>query len=130
MFYFIGVWGGLGACLEGTRRRDNRVVATVPRTVVPQEKIAKALLKAEAALRPDVIRIRWGAGTDWTGDHSLFFRVVLSDDASKPKHLQEVAQRVADTIVNEVQNEAFGFNAYFNFRSKTEQDALKEPAWA
>lgn len=56
--------------------------------------------------------------------------MLLSDDAVEPKRLQEVAQRVALKLDGEVQSENFGLHAYFNFRSKSEQDKLKEPTWA
>jgi hypothetical protein len=65
-----------------------------------------------------------------TGDPSIFFRVLLSDDAAKPNRLGEVAQKITAKLTGEVQAENFGFHTYFNFRSKSEQDMLKEPAWA
>lgn len=102
----------------------------VPLGRVNQAQIASAVKSAEAALAPDVVRIRYSFGTDWTGDPSIFFRVVLSDDASRKTQLSETAQRVALTILNEVDAEQLGLHSYFNFRSLSEQAQLKEPAWA
>jgi hypothetical protein len=102
----------------------------VPSGFVHQGKVDEAVRRAEASLIPDVVLIRYSIGSDWTGDPSIFFRVLLSDEASRPNRLQEVAQRVADRLINEVRSDEFGFHAYFNFRSKSEQQKLNEPAWA
>ncbi len=82
------------------------------------------------ALAPDVVRIRYSVGSDWTGDPSIFFRIVLSDDASRNAQLSETAERVALTIRNEVDVEQLGLHSYFNFRTLSEQAELQEPAWA
>ena len=105
-------------------------MAIVPKGFVNQRQIAEGVEKASQALSPDVVRIRYSLGSDWTGDPSVFFRIVLSDDASSKAHLSETAQRVALTILNEVKAEEVGLHPYFNFRSLSEQSQLKEPAWA
>jgi hypothetical protein len=105
-------------------------VPIVPSGFIHQAKVEEAVRRAETALRPDVVLIRYSMGSDWTGDPSIFFRILITDEASKPVRLQQVAQRIADRLINEVRSDEFGIHAYFNFRSKSEQDKLKEPAWA
>ena len=96
-----------------------------------QGQIAKALRRAERALAPDVVRIHYTFGDDWTGEPSIFFKVVLSDDAaSEESKLGEIAERVIDTIRNNVKPEEFGLNSFFNFRSLAEYNELNDPAWA
>jgi hypothetical protein len=56
----------------------------VPRGLVDQTEIKAGLARAERAL-PDVVRILYSFTLDWTGDESLFFRVVISDGAAAPK---------------------------------------------
>ncbi|MEZ5353981.1 MAG: hypothetical protein R2762_15185 [Bryobacteraceae bacterium] len=102
----------------------------VPRGFVDQHELANAIRSVEEALHPDVVLIRYSLGSDWAGDPSIFFRVLLSDEAAKPKRLQKVAQSVAMKLAREVDVESFGLHAYLNFRSKSEQDKLNEPAWA
>ena len=97
---------------------------------VDQGKIATAVRKAQKALGPDVVRIRYSLGEDWIGESAAFFRIVLSDDASHIVRLREIAQRVTATIVREVKPEELGLQAYFNFRSVSEQAELKEESWA
>ena len=65
-----------------------------------------------------------------SGEPSIFFRILVSDAAGHPANLKDLAQRVALLLMNEVQTDEFGLHAYFNFRSESEQAALREPAWA
>lgn len=109
--------------------RDNDNVARVPSGFVHQTRIARGVDKAEEQLESDVVRIRYDLGEDWRGEGAVFFRVVLKDSVSKT-HLREVARRVSDTVFREVRPNELGLEAYFNFRSESEQAALKEEAWA
>ncbi len=118
-----------GGKIQIVKTRDNIDVPSVPSGFVHQNQIEKAVQRAQKALTPGVVRIRYSIGNDWTGDPSIFFRVVLSDAASRPSNLQKVAQRVKLRLMNEVRSDEFGFHAYFNFRSESEQAKLKEPAW-
>jgi hypothetical protein len=105
-------------------------VAIVPSGLVSQRSLAAGVEKAAKALSADVVRIRYDIGTDWVGNPSVFFKIVITDKASRPENLREVAQRVALKIMNEAKTDQTGLHAYFNFRSKSEQAKLKEPAWA
>jgi len=105
-------------------------VPNVSRAWVNQGQITAALRRAERILAPDVVRIRYNFANDWTGDPSIFFKIVLSDDASQKAKRSETAQRVAITILNEVKAEDLGLHSYYNFRSLSEQEKLNEPAWA
>jgi hypothetical protein len=102
----------------------------VPKGFVNQGQIDAGVQRAMQALRPEVVRIRYSLRDDWTGEASVFFRVVLSDEASREAQLREVTQRVERTILDEVQPQELGLQWYFNFRSLSEQEELQEPAWA
>ena len=102
----------------------------VPRVWVNPAQIAKALKRAERALSPDVVRIRYTLRDDSTGEPSIFFKVVLSDDAaSKISKLGEIAERIQFTVDDKVKPDELGLNSYFNFRSLSEQNEINEPAW-
>jgi len=64
------------------------------------------------------------------GDPSIFFRIVIADEAARRPKLSDVAQVVALELMNEVKTDEQGIHAYFNFRSLSEQAQLNEPAWA
>lgn len=105
-------------------------MAIVTSPFVHQQRIAKGVAKASQVLSPDVVHIRYSLDEDWSGSGAVFFRILLSDQASDRAKLREVARRVSATLVNEVQPDQLGLQAYSNFRSQSEQAKLQEEAWA
>src|SRR6266568_2539191 len=101
----------------------------VPAGVVRQAEIAESVANVERLLAPDVVRIRYEIGTDWSGDWAIYFRVVLSDEAGK-KRLREVAKRVVRSLADHLDFLTLGLFPYHSFRSESEQAALREEAWA
>jgi hypothetical protein len=104
-------------------------VVIVPNGYANQALIESGLERAVQALAPDVVRIRYNFGEDWTGDPSVFFKIVLSDDASREKNLGKVADRVEQTLRNEIKLEELGLHFFFNFRSLSETAQLREAVW-
>ena len=103
----------------------------VPSGIVNQRQLATAIQKAAGALAPDVVRIRYALTPDSTGASAIFFRILLSDRASRPDRLYERTERITARILAIVQPvEKFGMEAYFNFRSESEQAELRDAAWA
>ena len=101
----------------------------VPRGLVDQGKIRAGVQRAELALAPDVIRIMYSFAEDVQGEISLFFRIVISDQAAAPARLRETTQKIITKVLHEIKADELGLQAYFNFRSKSEQAALREPFW-
>jgi hypothetical protein len=101
----------------------------MPVAVTQQEKIRAEVREVEAALRPDVVRIRYDMGEDWSGQWAIFFRVVLSDDAARNR-LRQVANNVEWRLAEHLDFNALGVFPYHNFRSESEQAASREEAWA
>jgi len=103
----------------------------VPRGVAERKQLAAAIARVSRKLGTDVIRLRYSVQENWSGEPSIYFRVVLTDQASKPPRLHKVAKKV-EAIIEEQINplHSWGLFSYYNFRSKSEQDDLKEPAWA
>jgi len=112
------------------KTRDNGCVPFVPKGFVNQQEIEAAVQRAVHALAPGVVRIRYDIGADWTGEPSIFFRIVLADETARKPRLSETAQMVALILMREVKADEQGLHAYFNFRSLSEQAQLNEPAWA
>jgi len=104
-------------------------VPIVPRGLVDQSEIRTAVQQVEGDLAPNVIRIMYSYSLDWTGAESLFFRIILSDEASSPKNLRQTTQQIIAKILQDINAEDLGLQTYFNFRSKSEQDMLQEPFW-
>jgi len=81
-------------------------------------------------LAPDVVRIRLTAKPDWTGDPSLYFRVILSDEASRREPLREVTGLVRRRVAEDLRLEDLDMHPYFRFRTQSEQAELQDPQWA
>jgi len=102
----------------------------VPAVFINQREVETAVLRAMDVLAQKVVRIRYELGSDWTGDPAIFFRIVLTDAAASEPRLNNIANHVSLVLTREVRPEEHGLNAYFNFRSESEQAQLNEPAWA
>jgi hypothetical protein len=101
----------------------------VPSAVTKQSEIQAAINHVEKSLAPDVVRIRYEIGEDWSGQWVIFFRVVLTDDAARHR-LREVATKVVWGLAQQLDFPGMGVFPYHNFRSTSEQAMLQEPAWA
>ena len=102
-----------------------------PKGVAEQEKLAAAIAKVEPMLGPDVVRLKWEIRESWSGEPALYFRVLLSDQATSRDRLHQVASRVEALIEEHVDPlNSWDLFPHFNFRSQSEQEMLKEPAWA
>ena len=102
----------------------------VPSGIVNQRQIGASVQRAAEALAPEVKRIRYELTFDSTGSPAIFFRVLLAERASKLNRIYETTERIAARILDIVQpQERFGIEAYFNFRSESEQATLRDDAW-
>jgi len=91
--------------------------------------INSAISDVVRAMAPDVEHIRYEIGEDWSGDPAVFFRVLLTDEASRTR-LIEVAKKVVVELTARLDFSSMGLFAYYNFRSVSEQAVLQEPTWA
>jgi hypothetical protein len=101
----------------------------VPAATTRQQEIENAIDQVVAELRPDVVRIRYDIGEDWSGQWAIFFRIVLTDEAAKRK-LRNVATKVVRGLEGRLDFSGLGVFPYHNFRSVSEQATLQEEAWA
>jgi hypothetical protein len=80
-------------------------------------------------LTPDVVRIRLSVRHDWSGEPAIYFRVILSDQASRRERLAEVTDRVSATLFDRLRLDSLEHFPYFRFRSQSEQATMQEKAW-
>lgn len=80
-------------------------------------------------LAPDVVRIRFNVAQDWSEHAAIYFRVVLSDAASRPDRLAEVTGTVSARLFEQLGLSESDLIPYFRFRSQNEQAKLKDEAW-
>ena len=80
-------------------------------------------------LSPDVVSIRSSPGLDWSEHPALYFRVILSDSASRGDKLAQVTGEVSRRVSDELGLATSERIPYFRFRSQSEQAQLNDPAW-
>jgi hypothetical protein len=100
-----------------------------PSAIAKQPEINAAVSEVVRLLAPDVVHIRYDIDRDWSGDWAIFFRIVLSDEASRTR-LREVTKEVVWRLADRVDFSSMGLFAYHNFRNVSEQAVLREEAWA
>jgi len=101
----------------------------VPSGKIKQPEINAAITEVVRLMTPDVVHIRFNIDRDWSGDWAIFFRVLLSDEAGK-RGLPEVANQVRWQLSERLDFDSMGLFAYYNFRTVSEQEALREESWA
>jgi hypothetical protein len=80
-------------------------------------------------LAPDVVRIRINVAQDWSGDPAIYFRVILSDEASRRDRLADVTGLVSEKLSDELRLAELDHISFFRFRSQSEQTTLRDTAW-
>lgn len=74
---------------------EARLAIYVPIAVQKQPQIKAAVREVEKQLAQlGVVLIKWEIGQAWDGSWAIFFRVLLTDEASKGEKLREVATSV------------------------------------
>lgn len=102
-----------------------------PTGYINHEMLAKEVERVRLKLGPEVVRLRYQVGPDTGGDPSIYFRIVLTDSASREEKLFEVTQPIIDTIEKELHPlENWGLYSYFRFRSQSEQAPRNDAEWA
>jgi|SRR5580704_12515874 hypothetical protein len=110
--------------------RDNGVAVIIPAVFSNTPQLQADVRRAKRSLGADVVNIKFEFGFDVMGCASIFFNIVLTDEASRPARLRFVAQHVSLTLMNQLKTDENGVHAYFNFRSQSEVASIKDPAWA
>jgi len=98
----------------------------LPRGVAQPTELVKHI-NALGPLPPGVVNMRYTLGNDWSGDPAIFFWITLSDEAARPAALSQNARRVKSFVTQQLDPAGqWGLIPYFNFRSQSEQERLKE----
>jgi hypothetical protein len=104
----------------------------VPTGFVNQAQLAQSVNAAIRSLDPqEVEHVAYSVGNDSTDEPAIFFRIVLTDAASREDRLADVTGRVASTLFNSIRPiENWGLTPYFSFRSFSEQRMRTDPEWS
>ena len=122
-----------GVEMVRVRTRDNWYMPMVPAGSVHQTQLAQEVDKAIRKLRKlakETVRVSYSLGSDSTDEPAIFFRIVLTDAASKEERLAAVTGRITTILFDEIHPyENWGLHPYFSFRSKSEQEKRNDPEW-
>jgi len=102
----------------------------ITRVVLNEADLDRRVKAVARKLAPDVVRIRYEVALDSTDKEAIYFRILLSDDASREKRRREVTKRVESELSKRLKLDDLGLMWYPSFRSESEQAMLKEPAWS
>jgi hypothetical protein len=104
----------------------------VPTGFANQAQLAENVNAAIQSLNPqEVEHVAYSIGHDSTDDPAIFFRIVLTDAASREDRLADVTGRVASTLFDSIRPiENWGLTPYFSFRSFSEQRMRNDPEWS
>ena len=78
---------------------------------------------------PDIVRIRFNNDNDWTGDPAIYFRAILSNEASSPERRKAVASKLRTKLRQIADALESGRIAYVHVRSESDQAKLREASW-
>ena len=100
----------------------------IPTGFLNQTEVEKAVDKFIKTLGPEVVRVRYNIGEDWTGDPALYFRVVLADSvATSDRETSSIplsgSRTPSSTNFSHLRN--WGLFPHVNFRSNAENYQLQ-----
>jgi hypothetical protein len=103
-----------------------------PTGFVNQAQLAQDIQAAIQTLDPqEVVRVAYSIGYDSTDDPAIFFRIVLTDSASREEVLSDVTRRVESTLFKSIRpTQGWGLTPYSSFRSYSEQSVRNDPEWS
>ncbi len=118
------------AYTNSSETRDNGLAVIIPAIFANTHQLQADVRRVRQSLGTDVVHINFEIGFDVMGFSSIFFNIVLTDEASSPARLRFVTQHIALTLMNQLKTDENGVHAYFNFRSQSEVASIKDAAWA
>lgn len=106
-------------------------MAVLPSGFVHQSQLDSEIRNAIHKLGPEAVHVTYRVGADSTGEPSLYFRVVIDDDAAREDLLLDTTGRISKLLLDELRPiENWGLHPYFNFRSFADHRRRNDPAWS
>jgi hypothetical protein len=103
----------------------------LPKGILEREKLDAAIAEIKPLLGKDVVRLKHTIEENWSGQPSIYFRILLTDRAAKPPGMYKTARRIEHIIEEHIDPiNSWDLIPYYRFRSQSEQKMLKEAAWA
>lgn len=98
---------------------------------VNRKQLEAEIQQAISKLGPEAHQVFYRFEDDYTGEPSIFFRIVLSDEAIERDQHIAATDRIMTLLLEEIEPaDNWGLHAYFRFRSRAEQAAKFDRDWA
>ena len=97
--------------------------------IAPSKDLEKQVREIEKMFPGEVVGIRYSLGDDWSGDPGIFFKVLLTDAASRREVIGDFVHRISWALSEIVFLDSPDYYPYVNYRSESEQQKLNDPAW-
>jgi hypothetical protein len=102
----------------------------IAKAFIHRAELKHAVDDLKPMLPPAVVHLEYVLGEDWTGEPSIFFTIVLSDQAAKQDRLYKLTSEIRDVIVQHLEPlEQWDVLPYFSYRSQAEHAVLQEEPW-
>jgi len=76
---------------------------TITRANIHQTQLDKAIDDLRPSLGPHVVSLAYVLGEDWSGHPAIFFRIVLSEEASRCDRLLKATNQIEDVVRDGIQ---------------------------
>jgi hypothetical protein len=114
---------------RGILKQGEIQLAFTATRLVNQGAIQDAVRAVEKEFSPQVVRIVHSFGEDHAGFPAIYFRILVRDEDAPVARLHDVARRLSIALMNRAKTDENSLNAYFNYRSVSEQEKLRDPDW-
>jgi hypothetical protein len=119
----------VGRGCKRLKKRHNEVV-NIASAFIHRAQLDQAVDDLKPTLSPDVVHMEYVLGEDWSGEPAIFFRIVLSDRATRRDQLHKATSEIENAIVQRLEPlEQWGVLPYFSYRSQAEQAVRQGKAW-
>lgn len=91
--------------------------------------IQEGVFKVTGRLSATVVRITYVFKEDWTGEPSIFFHIVLKDEAAVREKILPNSTEICDALEKEIDPRGMGLMSYHNCRSESENMKMMDKGW-
>jgi hypothetical protein len=104
-------------------------MALIASHYVNQAEVESAVRRVEKSFSSRVVRIGYTLEEDHVGHPSISFRILVYDEVGPVAKLRQLWGEISRALMNEVKTEENGLHSYHSFRTVSEQEKLRDPAW-
>jgi len=102
----------------------------IPPEILYKKEIQSGIRRVERQFAEQIDHIACSFGDNSFGEPSVYFWVVVNDEAAAIDLLEPLSTEVITALIKEATTDEIGLHAYADFRSVSEQAKLQDPTFA